>query len=60
MTFKEYFREDHFKVGSKVKCKKSGKTGTVVSSTGSGDDEIYTIDFDGEEMEKKPNQLEQE
>ena len=64
MKFREYIKEqlgyiseDHFDKGEKVLCPKSGKVGKVVSSTGEGDNEVYTVDFDGEKMEKKPSEL---
>ena len=53
--------ESHFKVGDKVKCKDSGKTGEVVKldkEDGADDEKYYTVKVDGGgEMKYAPNEL---
>ena len=53
--------ESHFKIGDKVKCKASGKTGEVVKldkEDGADDEKYYTVKVDGEgEMKYSPNEL---
>ena len=54
--------ESHFKLGDKVKCKDSGKTGEVVKldkEDGADDEKYYTVKVDGGgEMKYAPNELE--
>jgi hypothetical protein len=54
--------ESHFKLGDKVKCKDSGKTGEIVGldkEHGGEDEKYYTVKVDdGEEMKYAPNDLE--
>jgi hypothetical protein len=62
-NFKEEveLKEDHFKVGDKVKCKESGMTGEVVKldePSGEDDEEYYTVKReDGKTMKYAPNEL---
>ena len=50
--------ESHFKSGDKVQCIKSGMTGTVLSSKGEGEDEVYTVELDnGKKMEYSADEL---
>jgi hypothetical protein len=54
--------ESHFKLGDKVKCKDSGKTGEVVKldkEDGANDEKYYTVKVDGGgEMKYAPDELE--
>jgi hypothetical protein len=54
--------ESHFKLGDKVKCKDSGKTGEVVKldkEDGADDEKYYTVKVDGGgEMKYAPDELE--
>ena len=54
--------ESHFKLGDKVKCKDSGKTGEVVKldkEDGANDEKYYTVKVDGGgEMKYAPDDLE--
>jgi len=56
--------ESHFKIGDKVKCKDSGKTGEVVKldkEDGADDEKYYTVKVDGgAEMKYAPNELTKE
>lgn len=50
--------ESHFKSGDKVECIKSGMIGTVLSSKGEGEDEVYTVELDnGKKMEYSADEL---
>jgi hypothetical protein len=53
--------EDHFKLGDKVKCIKSGMKGTVTKldkPSGEGDEKYYTVKrADGKEMKYAPDEL---
>lgn len=51
----ESFDESHFQPGDKVKY--GDKDATIISSTGEGESEIYTIEIDGQEIEAKPDEL---
>jgi hypothetical protein len=54
--------ESHFKLGDKVKCKDSGKTGEVIKldkEDGADDEKYYTVKVDGGgEMKYAPDELE--
>jgi hypothetical protein len=55
--------ESHFKVGDKVKCVDSGKTGEVISldkEDGAEDEKYYTVNVDGDKMKFAPNELTKE
>jgi len=51
----ESFDESHFQPGDKVKY--GDKDATIISSTGEGESEIYTIEIDGQEIKVKPDEL---
>jgi len=57
-TFKEFMVESHFKMGDKVKCKKSGMTGEVVSVDKPEVGKYYSVKReDGETMKYAPSEL---
>jgi len=51
----ESFDESHFQPGDKVKY--DDKDATIISSTGEGESEIYTVEIDGQEIKAKPDEL---
>ena len=54
----ETLTESHFKMGQKVKCNASGKTGTVVAIDPDQTGKYYTVKRDdGEEMKYAPDEL---
>lgn len=60
-TLNKKLNESHFKIGDKVTCKASGKTGKVVKldkEHGKDDEKYYTVKIDGSrEIKYAPNEL---
>jgi hypothetical protein len=50
-------KESHFTAGDSVECIDSGMIGSVIGSTGEGDEEIYIVSINGETKEYSPEEL---
>jgi len=55
--FEQFINESHFTAGDNVECIDSGMIGSVIGSTGEGDEEIYIVSINGETKEYSPEEL---
>ena len=55
--FEQFINESHFTAGDSVECIDSGMIGSVIGSTGEGDEEIYIVSINGETKEYSPEEL---